>query len=320
MHTNVEDKPSIGTLLSALFLVGGTCIGGGMLALPLIAAPAGFVPSLLLMVVCWLAMTLASLLLLEATLWMEKGAHMITLAGSLLGRPGRFIAWTLFLFISYASLIAYTAGGGAQLADTLTELMPFTLSKAHASILFFLLFGTSIYFGSHFVGRVNAVFFVSMIGAYIALITMGTKHVDASLLQHRDWSPLPLATSVILTSFSFQTLLPSLAPYLKRNIKALRISVVGGTTLALLVYVVWLFFILGVIPLKGPDGLLHAWQEGQPATTFLDAQFGVGGLVLVAEYFAFFALVTSFLGTTLGLFVRLCVKIFVLLCFCVTAK
>lgn len=302
MDSHTEEKPSFGTLLSATCLVGGTCIGGGMLALPLSTAPAGFGPSFLLMLICWLGMTLSSLLLLEATLWMEKGAHMITLCGSLLGRPGKMIAWTLYLFISYASLVAYTAGGGEQLADTLTEFSPVSLSKEYASILFFLLFGTSIYFGSRAVGRINAIFFTGMIGAYVALITMGMKHVDGNLLKHRDWSPLLLATPLMLTAFSFQTLLPSLAPYLKRNIKALRISVVLGTTLALLVYVVWQFFILGVIPLNGPNGLLHAWQEGQPATTFLDAQLGAGSLVFVAEFFAFFALVTSFLGTTLGLF------------------
>lgn len=302
MDHSTEEKPSFWTLLSATCLVGGTCIGGGMLALPLSTAPAGFGPSFLLMLVCWLGMTLSSLLLLEATLWMEKGAHMITLCGSLLGRPGKMIAWTLYLFISYASLVAYTAGGGDQLADTLSEFTRFSLSKESASVLFFLLFGTSIYFGSRTVGRINAIFFIGMIAAYVALITLGMRHVDVDLLKHRDFSPLLLATPLMLTAFSFQTLLPSLAPYLKRNINALRISVVLGTTLALLVYVVWQFFILGVIPLHGPNGLLHAWQEGQPATTFLDAQLGRGGLVFVAEFFAFFALVTSFLGTTLGLF------------------
>lgn len=273
-----------------------------MLGMPLVTAPAGFGPSLVLMIAVWLAMTLSSLLLLEATLWMEKGAHMITLCGTLLGRPGKLIAWTLYLFICYASLVAYTAGGGQQLADTLSEFGPFSLSKEYACTLFFLVFGSSIYFGSRAVGRINALFFIGMIGAYIALMTMGAKHVNGALLKHRDWSPLLLATPYILTAFSFQTLLPSLAPYLKRNIRALRISIIGGTTLALLVYVLWQFFILGVIPLNGSNGLLQALEEGQPATTFLDAQFGAGGLVFIAEYFAFFALVTSFLGTILGLF------------------
>lgn len=301
-HTHTEEKPSIGTLLSAMCLVGGTCIGGGMLALPLITAPAGFFPSLLLMFVCYLAMTLSSLLLLEATLWMERGAHMITLAGTLLGRGGRLVAWVLYLFICYASLVAYTAGGGVQLADTLSEFSPFVLSKPAACILFFMLFGTSIYFGSRTVGRVNALFFIGMIGAYVALIVLGTRRVDVALLQHKNWSPLLLATPLLFTAFSFQTLLPSLAPYLKRHVFSLRLSVIGGTSLAFLVYAIWLFFILGVIPLEGPSGLLHALQEGEPATTFLDAHLGVGKLVFIAEYFAFFALVTSFLGTILGLF------------------
>jgi tyrosine-specific transport protein len=78
-----------GTVFGATLLVSGTCIGGGMLALPVITAPAGFFPSLVLMGACWVFMTLTGLLLIEANLWMEEGAHITTMASRLLGRFGK---------------------------------------------------------------------------------------------------------------------------------------------------------------------------------------------------------------------------------------
>ncbi len=74
--------------LSAVLLVAGTCIGGGMLALPIATGISGFLPSLLVMAICWFSMTATALLLLEASLWMEEGAHIITMTSTILGRWG----------------------------------------------------------------------------------------------------------------------------------------------------------------------------------------------------------------------------------------
>ncbi|MCB1135934.1 MAG: tyrosine transporter, partial [Chlamydiia bacterium] len=52
----------------------------------------------------------------------------------------------------------------------------------------------------------------------------------------------------------------------------------------------------------GESGLGRAFAEGMPATEFLRQAIGSSLVSTIAEYFAFFALVTSFLGMTLGLF------------------
>ena len=41
-----------GSVLSAMFLVAGTCIGGGMLALPVATGVSGFIPSIAIMHFC----------------------------------------------------------------------------------------------------------------------------------------------------------------------------------------------------------------------------------------------------------------------------
>ncbi|MDP1836585.1 MAG: aromatic amino acid transport family protein [Chlamydiales bacterium] len=301
VEEGIEDKREA-SVLSVVCLVAGTCMGGGMLALPVATGVAGFFPSILVMIVCWITMTASALFLLEASLWMDEGAHVISMAKRFLGNWGRVLAWTLYLFICYASVVAYTAGGGAQVTHALRESFQMDVSKAYSCTLFLVVFGSVLYLGNYIVGRVNTILFMGMIGAYFALVILGVDHVDTSLLQYRQWKTAWLAIPLFLTSFSFQTMVPSLTPMLKRNASVLRWAIIGGTTLTFAVYLVWEWLVLGIVPVEGPTGLAEALARGEPATHYMKEQVGSGLIYMVAEYFAFFALVTSFLGIAMGLF------------------
>ena len=291
-----------GELISAMFLVAGTCIGGGMLALPVATGISGFLPSLLIMFVCWLMMTATALLLLEVTLWMEEGAHVISMTSRFLGIQGKAVSWLLYLFICYASIVAYTAGGGIQIASAFNSYFGMPIPKDLGSVIFILLFGSVIYFGSHFVGRVNAVLFTAMIVAYVALVGTGIPEIKPHFLSQRRWSGAILAVPLLLTSFSFQTMVPSLTPFLKRHVTALRIAIIGGTFLSFVIYAIWQGLMLGIVPVEGPNGLAEALNRGEPATQFLREHVTSPWVYMIAEYFAFFAIATSFLGMALGLF------------------
>ncbi|MFQ5729119.1 MAG: amino acid permease [Waddliaceae bacterium] len=291
------------SLLSAVFLVAGTCVGGGMLALPIATGVSGFSPSLVVMAISWFAMTSTALMLLEVSLWLEEGAHVITMTSKILGPIGKAVSWLLYLFICYASLVAYTAGGGVQIALAFESYFTLSISKDLGCIIFVLSFGSVIYVGSWFVGRINAILFTAMIVAYFLLVGMGIDEVKTAFLFHREWKSSLIALPLLLTAFSFQTMVPSLTPYLKRNIKSLRIAIVGGTGLAFVIYLVWQWIILGIVPVEGANGLAEALARGnQPATQFLKQHVSGLWISTVAEYFAFFAIVTSFLGIALGLF------------------
>lgn len=291
-----------GSILSAMFLVGGTCIGGGMLALPVATGVSGFLPSIAIMLICWLAMTITALLLIEVSLWMGEGVHLISMTSRILGLPGRLVSWFLYLFICYASLVAYTAGGGVQVAAAINGFFGTALIKEYGSVLFILTFGLVIYLGSKVVGRVNAILFTAMIAAYFALVGVAADEVKRELLEYRRWSGSLMAVPLLLTAFSFQTMVPSLTPYLKNNIKALRWAVIGGTTIALIIYAIWQCLILGIVPVEGANGLAEALTRGEPATQFLREHVEGPWVAQIAEFFAFFAIVTSFLGIALGLF------------------
>jgi tyrosine-specific transport protein len=291
------------SVMSAIFLVAGTCVGGGMLALPIATGISGFLPSMVVMAVCWFVMTFTALLLLEVSLWMEEGAHIITMTSRILGPWGQAVSWLLYLFICYASNVAYTAGGGIQIASALHSIFDWSVSREWGCLIFIILFGSFFYIGNWLVGRINAIVFIGMIAAYFWLVIMGLDEVKTSNLLNQQWKYSLIALPLLLTSFSFQTMVPSLTPYLKRNVNGLKIAIVAGTTLSLVIYAIWQWLILGIVPVDGPKGLSEALTKGdQPATQFLHEHVHGTWITLFAEYFAFFAIVTSFLGITLGLF------------------
>lgn len=291
-----------GSILGATMLVTGTCIGGGMLALPVATGSSGFFPSLILMLFGWAFMTITALFLAEANLWMEEGAHIITMASRLLGPLGKAAAWILYLFIGYASLVAYSAGGGELLGAGLKALVGISLSNTWAVILFVVVFGIILYLGNVILGRINTLLMVGLVISYILMLTVGIPHIKWEMLLRSSWGHTLIAVPLLLTIFSFQTIVPSLTLYLKQDARALRLSIILGTTGALIIYIIWQMLVLGTVELEGETGLAAALEQGKPATEFLGAAVANTWFGRLADFFAFFSLVTSFLGIALGLF------------------
>lgn len=284
-------------ILGAMLLVAGTSIGGGMLALPVMTAEAGFWPSLAMMAVTWLFMTTTAFLLLEANLWMPEGYHIISMANRLLGPLGRLIAWVLYLFMAYASLIAYTAACGGLIQKVFPGLGPWL-----SNLLFILLFGFIIDLGAKIVGFVNALFVGGIVLAYFILIGAGLNDIQAMHLNQSNWGETLKTMPLLLTVFSFQCIVPSLTIYLKKSAKHLKIAILGGMGITFIVYALWQLLVLGTVPLEGSEGLRVAFQQGLAATDFYQGAVKHPWIALVAAFFAFFAITTSFLGIGLGLF------------------
>jgi tyrosine-specific transport protein len=290
--------------LNALFLIAGTCIGGGMLALPISSSPSGFWPSILIMFIACVFMTLTGLLFLEATLWMKKESHVISLSKEFLNKFGQTVCWIVYLFIGYASLVAYTSGGGKEFSFVLTDILHIPFSSSLGSVIFLLIFGSIIYLGYRIVEKVNLILFISMIAAYVCMIGLAPKEINIQLLERQDWSinNLFFVMPLMLTTFSFPGIVPTIVPYLNRDVKAIRMAIIGGTSLTFIVYFIWLLIVLGTVSNEGPHGLQDALLCDVPATECLHYAIQNPIFSYIAQFFAFFALTTSFLGIALALF------------------
>ena len=263
------DQGKQGSVLGVTFLVAGTCIGGGMLALPVITGPAGFIPSLVLMAMACAFMATTGLLFVEANLWLGPGTHFLTMASRLLGPIGKVITGLLYLFIAYCSLVAYTAGGGELISSAVASAFGADWGKWPSSILFVALFIFVIALGHRSVGRINGILFVAMIAAYVFLILGGIGEVKGRLLVRQDWTFGIYSVPLLLTIFSYQGVVPSLVIYMNGDGKRLRIAIISGSIIAWVIYALWQWLVLGIVPLEGGLGLEEALRLGLTATQSL---------------------------------------------------
>src|SRR3990167_5227714 len=155
--------------IGGILLIVGTSIGGGMLALPIANAATGFWQSSLFLLLCWGMMTLGALLILEVTLYLPPGNHMVSMARETLGTPGLMISWLSYLFLLYTLLCAYISGG-ADVFASLANYLHLHLSAWQASLLFTTIFGFIVYQGIRSVDLVNRGLMFGKLGIYVLLV------------------------------------------------------------------------------------------------------------------------------------------------------
>jgi tyrosine-specific transport protein len=285
--------PSLGHVLGGSFLIAGTTIGVGMLALPIATGEAGFFPSISIYFLCWLFMLCTGLLLLEVCQWMPKDSNLITMAHKLFGTWGKGLCWGVYLFLFVTVMIAHVAGGG----DVLSQLSGGSLPRWASALIYVVIFSPVVYLGTNSVDRLNLILMSGVVITYLLFIGFSYEHVNFSMLTRGEWSKAWLAIPVLFTAFTYQVIIPTLMTYMNRNVKKVRLSIVLGTTIPLAVYLIWEMLILGIIPLKD---LTEASVLGQTAIWPLQKIVGGTTIFNIGKAFAFFTLTTSYIALSLA--------------------
>lgn len=290
-------------IAGGVLLIVGTSIGGGMLALPVATAAGGFIVSSLLLFICWSIMTFSAFLILEVNLWLPPRTNIISMARMTLGRLGEGTAWLSYLFLMYALLAAYMSGGSAVIG----QLFSFAHLATPAwlnSILFVFVFGYIVYQGIKPVDYVNRGLMVTKMGSLIVLILFCIPFIQQQKLT--GGSPVMLlgTVTVMMTSFGYATIIPSLRSYFNEDIKKLRLAIFIGSLIPLICYILWDMAILGVLPREGDYGLLQIMQDGgktDDLTRSLSYFLQKTSITTFAGIFTAICVLTSFLGVSLGL-------------------
>jgi len=284
--------------LSGILLIGGTSIGAGMLALPIMTGMAGFFPGMLINATCWLFMLATGLLFLEVTLWMEEGANVLSMTKRFLGPVGRVIGGFSYIFLYYCLMVAYLAGGTPLLTNALESFVGMAPTGLSGYLLFAGGFGLIVFLGARVVDRVNWILMISLILSYVLLMGTGSSEVQIGFLLRKDWGLTLFAAPILFSAYGYHNIIPTVTSYLKRDIKKLRLALILGTSFPFLVYTLWQWMIIGSL---SPEQIALAANEGIPATHMLQGITGSAWVSLFGGYFGFFALVTSFLGVSLSM-------------------
>jgi tyrosine-specific transport protein len=289
-----------GSVAGAVLLIAGCCIGAGMLGLPVVSALAGFKPSLVMFLLSWLFMTTTALLLLEVNLWFNDDVSIISMADRTLGWAGKAVGWLCFAFLFYALGVAYIAGSGELISAFIKSNSGIEVPHWAGSLAVAILFGSFVYLGTRSVDFFNRFLMAGLVVSYLLLVLLGAPHVNSNYLRHNDWSFAFVVLPVMIISFGFHNLVPSLTTYLKGDAERLRLAIICGSAIPLGIYLVWEWLILGLVPIEGEGGFQQVLNEGNMATEALKSVVGSLWVLDVAQYFAFFAILTSFLGNSLS--------------------
>jgi tyrosine-specific transport protein len=283
-------------LFGGSLLIAATAIGVGMLALPIATGPGGFLPSILIYVACWAFMLCTGLLLLEVCTWMPSDSNLITMSSRILGRPGKIVCWLTYLFLFETVMIAHVVGGGSISA----EILPGSLGTTPPMLLYVLIFAPVVYLGTRTVDRLNLFMFSGVIASYFLFLFISSSHVKWSLLSYMKWGKIWVAIPILFTSFTYQVIIPTLVTYMERDFKKVRKAIIIGSSIPLIVYIIWQVLILGIIPVEGPNGLIAASRTGQNAVAPLKHFVGSQIVVAIGKAFGFFAMTASYIALALA--------------------
>ncbi|CAM3899019.1 Tyrosine-specific transport protein [Vibrio aerogenes CECT 7868] len=287
-------------IFGSTLIIAGTTIGAGMLALPLASAGIGFSTALVIMLVLWALMTYTALLMLELHQHAPANATLHTLTKQFLGNKGQWVAGFAMLFLFYALCAAYIAGGGSQFSERMSQIAGIRLTETESTVIFTLIVCLVVTIGTKTVDHFNRLLFLAKVIAMVTVLFFLTPNVTESYLLDMPLKQglVIAAIPVIFTSFGFHGSIPAIVNYLDGDTRALKKAIIFGSAIPLIIYIFWQVVTLGVI---SQEELSHHHRLNALINA-LSSKVHFSQLNQIIGVFADLALLTSFLGVSLGLF------------------
>ena len=229
---------------------------------------------------------------------------MISMAKATLGLPGQIIAWFTYLLLLYSLLSAYISGGADILASILRDIH-INVSPSTASALFTAVFGMIVYGGIRAVDYINRGLMFGKLGVYLLLLLVITPHVNLSQIQSGTLQSITGSLMLLITSFGFASIVPSLREYFQDDEKMLRKLIYLGSLIPLFCYILWIVVVMGVVSQDGENGLIALMHSSQPTSGLTEALQHSVNNHWISGFFSFFTsicMLTAFLGVSLSLF------------------
>ncbi len=294
----------------AIMLVAGTCIGSGMIALPMTLAKIGIIPSILLMLLTWLLMYFSSLITVELNLQAGKGMALGALGRKFSGKIAEAIGTSSFKILSYALVAVYIYAGSSVIQKLLESTTTIKYSFNSIALIYAVAICLLFLLPIRIIDYINRFLFVGLM-VVIAILIMG-------LAATINWSNLPLFADnysdisawqilipVVFTSFGFQGSCHSFANYCNMNPKTLKRSLLWGSFIPMMVYIIWNSSSLAVIYNDNPN-FYQQVNKGEVEVGDLIKELSEiakwQSMQLLVWWITIFAIITSVLGVGLGLY------------------
>ena len=293
---------SLNRQIGSIFLIIGTEIGAGVLALPIIITNSGLLVGSIVMILSWAVMLFTALLIVEANSAMEGDVSFSSMAKKFLGKWGKLFMAIVFWCTLSSIAMAYISAAGS----TFTEIIQ--SPPLITSIVFVVVFGIFVIIGTKAVDYVNRLLLSLKLLAFILAIlfllgAMKVINLSVSGNMHLFVSSIP----AVFVSFVLHNIIPSIRTYLDYDKKALRRVVIIGSIVPLILYILWVFAVIGSIPPHGAHSFDLLISKGKQANvgdllTLVALNISNKTVIMSINFVAAISVTTSFLGCSISLY------------------
>ncbi|MGD9108722.1 MAG: aromatic amino acid transport family protein [Gammaproteobacteria bacterium] len=294
--------------IGSIFILVGTTVGAGMLALPIVSAAVGFAFATIILTIVFSFMLITALLTLEVSLAFDiYRNHFSTMADATLGRFGQILAWIICLLLLNALIAAYIVGNGSLLTTSFLKLTGTNMPDWFSLAVITIIFGSIVCYGTHLVswcekGLLSVKGILLIITFSVLMPHVRLKHLfDHYYTVKYMWSAIP----IFIVCFGFHPTIPSIINYIGKKPRELKWIIIYSALVPLIIYLLWLIVVFGIIPLLGKHGFIHFAAKKNSIVYMLDEISFLlknNWLTVIVNGFSDIAMSTAFLGVSLGLF------------------
>eukprot|EP00873_Tetraselmis_striata_P045068 jgi/Tetstr1/465332/TSEL_000869.t1 len=285
-----------GSVLGAVALITGSSVGAGILALPSVAAPAGFVPVTGALLGCWALLTLEAIVMAEVNVRVgcqETGEYQATTLAEMtratLGKTGGTAATAVYMLNSYTLLMAYICKG----SEVVSALAGPGISQQQTGLAFAATMCAMLYSGdTGTIDKINRLLTGMLLVAFGYIVVGGASEAEFShLTSTMEWGQAAPALPILFLALVYHDLVPVLCSYLEGDLPRIKRALMLGGAVPLAMFVSWNAVALSMV---SPDGM------AVDPLQLLD-QLSLPMMGAVVSTFGLLAIATSFIGTFLGL-------------------
>lgn len=292
------------SIIGGILLVIGNVIGAGILALPIATAQLGLPSAILLLFFFWMLMMLGAYYFLEANMALPSGSNLISMSRAALGKWGVAIAWVCNLLVMYSLIAAYISGGG-DLVKINFHYLGVSIPSSLSSIVFLLIFGWIVTRGIHITDHANRILMCIKAVIFFAILIGLLNYFNISTITLTPQNNLSATLLIIvLTSFGFAVLVPSLRSYYQSDVKKIKRIIFWGTFIPFACYIAWITLVFSVLPYHGDYGLENMSTSAHPVSDLqlaLSESLHIKWITQATNIFSSICIITSFLANSISL-------------------
>ncbi|PHM49978.1 tryptophan permease [Xenorhabdus miraniensis] len=296
-------RPSI---FGGAMIIAGTAIGAGMFSIPIVTSGVWFTGSIILLVYTCACLYFSSLMIMEANLHYPAGSSFHTVTQDLLGNGWSILTGLSITFVLYILTYAYVSAGSSIIVHNIGHIIPIT--QPLAGLIFAFIVAFIVWLSTKAVDRLSTILIGGMVITFIMSVGGMFTEVKPAILfdqanTEANYLPYALvALPYLLASFGYHGNVPGLIKYYHKDSKAVARSLLYGTLITLVIYILWQYVIQGNIPREAFKQII---ADGGNIGNLLQQMDNTSNNATVTQFlnaFSYMALASSFLGVSLGLF------------------